>query len=286
MTANSSELRVADLMSKPVYTLSATQSLPLAESLMESNHVRHIPVIDDARHVVGLVTHRDLLAAKISALAPLSDDERSSLQLAVPVSRIMRTAVWTIAHDAPAVSAARIMREHRFGCLPVLEQGCLAGIITEADLLALVTDSLDLVRPARPVTIERVMTPVPVTITPDTPISEARATMSTYGIRHLPVVENGRPISMVADRDLGVAEALFRDTSRTAANHVVRLLGHAYAPRVSPLALLDTVLAEMTRNHDDAVLVVDGSRLVGIFTSTDACRLLTDAVRSGRASTR
>jgi CBS domain-containing membrane protein len=278
MHQNTSELHVADLMTRSVYTLTPTQSLPLAESMMGLLHVRHIPVVDVARRVVGLVTHRDLLAAKISALAPLSDDERSSLQLSVPVSRVMRTQVWTIGPGALAIGAARIMREHRIGCLPVVEDGKLAGIVTEADLLALVTDSLSLDRPSRPWTMERVMTRVPVTITPNTPLSEARATMSRYGVRHLPVLENGKPVSMVCDRDLSVAEAIFSETERTPAAHVVRLLGHAGVRRIAASAALDSVLLEMVRDHLDAVVVVDGDQLVGIFTATDACRALAAAL--------
>jgi acetoin utilization protein AcuB len=130
------------------------------------------------------------------------------------------------------------------------------------------------------------MTRVPVTIAPDTPLAEARATMSRYAIRHLPVVDRGRPVSMVSDRDLRVAEAIFRETSRTAAAHVVRLLGHAEAHRVSPNARLDAVLYEMNRHHHDAVLVVEGDRLVGIFTSTDACRLLAEAHETRRQAMR
>ena len=76
MTTHARELRVADLMTRRVFTLTPQQSLPLAESMMGLLHVRHIPVVDDAGHVVGIVTHRDLLEAKISSLAPLSDDER------------------------------------------------------------------------------------------------------------------------------------------------------------------------------------------------------------------
>lgn len=115
---------------------------------MQLARIRNVPVVDDDAHVVGLVTHRDLLSASISALAPLTADERSTLQLAVPVSRIMRTDVWTVAPDAPAVSAARMMRDHRFGCLPVVQHRKLVGIVTESDLLRLVTESLELSTPS------------------------------------------------------------------------------------------------------------------------------------------
>jgi CBS domain-containing membrane protein len=274
MAENTREIHVADIMTRAVYTLTPTQSLPLAESMMGLHRVRHVPVVDAAGHLVGLVTHRDLLSAKISVLAPLSEDERSSLQLGVPVSRVMQTQVWTIAPDALAISAARIMREHQFGCLPVVDRGKLVGIVTEADLLALVTDSLSLDRPSRPWTMERVMTRLPATITPDTTLSEARDAMSRYRIRHLPVVEDGRPVSMVCERDLSIAEAIFKETKQTRAAHVVRLFGDVKTHRVAVDAALASVLGEMSRDRLDAVLVVDGDRLVGIFTASDACRIL------------
>jgi CBS domain-containing protein len=119
-----------------------------------------------------------------------------------------------------------------------------------------------------------------VTITPDTSISEARSMMSQYGIRHLPVVEKGKPISMVSDRDLGVAEAIFRESSKTPAAHVVRLLGHAHVLRVALDTPVDTVLDDMLRDRFDAVLVLDQGRLAGIFTGTDACRILAERLRS------
>lgn len=273
------ELRVADLMTHDVYTLRPTQSLPLAESLMGIKHIRHLPVVDAAGRLVGLVTHRDLLAAKISALTPLSSDERTTLELSVPVSRVMRTEVWTIGPDALAIGAARLMRDRRIGCLPVLKEGGLAGIITEADLLGLLTDSLSLERPPRPWTVERAMTSAPVTIGVDATLADARAIMSRYVIRHLPVLEGGRPVAMVSDRDLRVAEAVFREVSRARALHSVRLLGTEPVRRVAHDASLDEVLQEMFRDRLEAVLVVDGERLVGILSASDACRLLAEQLR-------
>ena len=71
-----------------------------------------------------------------------------------------------------------------------------------------------------------------------------------------------------------VAEAIFRETEKTPAAHVARLLGGTGAHRVAPTSQLDTVLDEMVRERVDAVLVVAGDDLVGIFTTTDACRVL------------
>jgi CBS domain-containing protein len=235
--------------------------------------------VDDAGAVVGIVSHGDLLGAKISALAPLSDDERSSLQLSVPVSRVMRPHVWTIGSDALARTAARIMREHKFGCLPVVDAGKLVGILTESDLLALVADLAPIQAPKRPWAIQQVMTNVPVTIDPQTSLFEARSIMARYGIRHLPVVEGGEPLSMVCERDLTIAETIVPDTKKTPAAHIVRLIGGSSLHRVTPDTNVDAVLDDMFRHHRDAVLVVDGKRLVGIFTASDACRILAESLR-------
>jgi CBS domain-containing membrane protein len=276
------ELRVADLMTRSVYTLTSTQSLSLAESLMGLKHIRHVPVVDAGGRVIGLVTHRDLLAAKISALSPLSADERSTLELSVPVSKVMRTEVWTIHPDALAINAVRIMRDHAIGCLPVLNDGLLVGILTEADLLGLVTDSLSLERPAPPWTVERAMTCAPVTIHADTTIADARAVMSRYAIRHLPVLDGDQPITMVSERELRVAEAVFREASRTPALHSVRLLGMDPVRRIAHDAPLDEVLDEMFHDRLEAVLVLKEGRLVGILSASDACRLLAEQVRPRR----
>jgi hypothetical protein len=84
--------------------------------------------------------------------------------------------------------------------------------------------------------------------------------MDRYRIRHLPVLEEGRPLEIVCDRDLSIAEAIFKETHHTSAAHVVRLLGRAGARRVQVDALFDDVLRDMFRDRVDAVLVLEGAR--------------------------
>ena len=130
-------LAVRDLMSHPVVTLTASETLSLAEEIMNMARVRHLPVIDDDENLVGLVTHRDLLRASLSTLTALSADEDKQFKRALPASEIMETSVEAIGPDAPAVDAAVRMKEHKIGCLPVVEGERLVGIITEADFLEL-----------------------------------------------------------------------------------------------------------------------------------------------------
>jgi CBS domain-containing protein/RNA polymerase-binding transcription factor DksA len=114
-----------------------------ALDLMLDHAIRHLPVVDEAGRVCGVVTFDDLRAALPVALSlrvPLGVDERRGLP-DVAVGEVMTFGPKTIRYDAPLQEAAERMVEGHFGCLPVVdEKGRLDGIITETDLLqALVT---------------------------------------------------------------------------------------------------------------------------------------------------
>ncbi len=96
--------------------------------------------------------------------------------------------------------AARIMKEHRIGCVLVEEGDKLAGIFTERDILTkLVGTGYD---PAR-VQVDGVMTRNPETLTPDDPIAFAMQLMSVGGFRHVPLVDaDGRPVGILSVKDI------------------------------------------------------------------------------------
>jgi CBS domain-containing membrane protein len=133
---------VRDLMSHPVVTLAADETLGLAEEIMSLARLRHLPVVDGDGRLVGLVTHRDLVGAQASTLSGMSPYENKKLKLAIRVAEVMRTDVESIASDAPAVDAAVKMREKKYGCMPVVDGDELVGIVTEADFLDLAIRSL------------------------------------------------------------------------------------------------------------------------------------------------
>lgn len=115
------ELLVRQLMTDDVVTLFEEQTLPLANDIMKLRHIRHLPVIDDHRRLVGLVTHRDVIAAHDAD---------------IQVAEMMNRDLWTVHPSTTALRAAELLRDHRFGCLPVVDDdGRLVGIITEADFL-------------------------------------------------------------------------------------------------------------------------------------------------------
>lgn len=277
--------RVRDLMTANVVTLTAGQSLPVARELMKLKGVRHLPVVDDAGQLVGLVTHRDLLEAAISSLAPLDADEVDELQLKVPVARIMREQVWTIGPDDPADAAARLMLDNRIGCLPVVSERQLVGIITEADLVEAAAIFLPMLKNPRAelLTLADVWTPSPQVIEASQPLDVARAAMSALRVRHLPVVMTGELYGLLSERDLAVAEAMAGEAvHRVLVGQVVT----APAFVVNPDARPEEVAIDMATSRQDAALAIRGGKIFGIVTTSDLARVLGLALREKRRSTR
>src|SRR5690554_1067163 len=139
-----SKLRVRDLMTPNPLVARPDDSIAELRDVMAEKHIRHVPVVDDDRSVVGLVSERDLLrraAALLEGDVPLS--VRDEWLSAVKVSEVMTWPVETIEADDDVAAAAAIMLDNKYGCLPVLEQGVLAGILTEADFVRYVAEHAD-----------------------------------------------------------------------------------------------------------------------------------------------
>ena len=136
---------VKHIMSAPVVSLFAEQTLPLAEDIMRFKHLRHLPVIDEARRLVGLVSHRDILRAQISSLTGLTSGQRRARQEDVKVAQIMTRDVWTAGPETLASHAGRMLLDHPFGCLPVIDAaGNLVGIVTERDYLRFAVKAIEM----------------------------------------------------------------------------------------------------------------------------------------------
>ena len=129
-------------MTTTLFVLPETLTLDVVRFLMQIEHIRHIPIVDQNYQFVGLVTHRDLLAHSFSALANINEDVQDHVDHQVPIANIMKTDVVTIDSDLDLCSAISILLENKYGCLPVIVEKKLVGIITEADFLKLTYDLL------------------------------------------------------------------------------------------------------------------------------------------------
>lgn len=138
-------LTVADIMSRDLVTLTEEDTLADARACMNRGRMRHLPVVRDGK-LVGLVTHRDLLAASLSVFAEVSAREERTLFATISVRELMHDAV-TVSPKMPVREAGRMMLEHKFGCLPVVDaEGVLVGIVTEADFLHLAVRMLEAIK--------------------------------------------------------------------------------------------------------------------------------------------
>jgi CBS domain-containing protein len=124
--------------------------------------------------------------------------------------------------------------------------------------------------------IRRFMTPTPHTITTRQTLAEAHQTMRERGVRHLPVVLDGKLVGVVSQRDLYLLETLRGvDVGREMVEEAMSDEPFVVAPGAS----LDEVAEAMANSKHGSALVVESGALVGIFTSTDALRALVTLLR-------
>jgi len=124
----SSYQTVGQFMSTDLFTVRADDLVDLAASVMEWRHVRHVPVEDDDGRLVGLVTHR--------ALLHLLSRGQAQTEKPLTVRDIMKTDPLTVSSGTPTLDALEIMQANNVGCLPVVDEGRLVGILTSYDFLA------------------------------------------------------------------------------------------------------------------------------------------------------
>ena len=129
-------------------------------------------------------------------------------------------------------------------------------------------------------TIQRFMTPAPHTISTHQTLAEAHQAMRERGVRHLPVIQDGKLVGVVSQRDLYLLETLRGvDVSRELVEEAMSDDPFVVAPDAS---LQEVAEAMANRKHGSAV-IVENEAVVGIFTSTDALRALVTLLRGSAA---
>jgi len=118
---------VGQFMSTDLFTLRPNDLVDLAASVMDWRHIRHVPVEDEAGHLVGLITHRALL--RLLTRGGLKSAE------SLTVRDIMKAEPVTVSSTTPTLEALEIMRDNKVGCLPVVDDDQLVGIVTSYDFL-------------------------------------------------------------------------------------------------------------------------------------------------------
>ncbi|MCB1647454.1 MAG: CBS domain-containing protein [Pseudomonadales bacterium] len=133
-------ITVAEIMTTDVQTLPSTALLAEVYQLMQQRNFRHVPIVDDDDKLLGLVSYTDVMAATPPPGSTGGADKHYS---AVTAADVMHTGLETTLPSASARLAARTMESMKIGCLPVLKEGRLAGIITDTDFVAVAINLME-----------------------------------------------------------------------------------------------------------------------------------------------
>ncbi len=134
---------VSDYMTSELTCVEETDCLLDATMIFLRSTLRHLPVLR-GKQLVGVITERDVKHYAPSVLSGLTSDEYNRVLETTPISRVMTRDPATVAPSQSVIEAARLLTSKRIGCLPVVEDGELRGIITTTDMLKLLMKMLEL----------------------------------------------------------------------------------------------------------------------------------------------
>jgi len=144
---------VEDRMTRNPTTVTTETSLKDALELIRSKPFRHLPVLDSEGKLVGIVTEKSLVYASPTPATSLSVFEVDYILSRTKIGQIIEGEVITVGPDLPIEEAARVMIDHRFGCLPVVEGDKLVGIISDTDIFRVFVEGLGGGHPSLRITV-------------------------------------------------------------------------------------------------------------------------------------
>ena len=127
-------MRVSEIMSRELVTITPDKRVGQALQLMQKHQIRHLPVLEGDR-MVGWITSRDLREVLLASMLEK-----------ITVADVMIKAPISVSADMGIEEAARLIKEHKIGGLPVLEGERLVGVITMLDLIGAFLTMLSLIR--------------------------------------------------------------------------------------------------------------------------------------------
>lgn len=136
-------ITIEEFMTADPYTLRENSSLNEARRIMTEKHIRHIPITDEDKHLVGLVTQRDVLAATDPGSEQQARSAPDQGDTDIELSDIMIRDVSVIHRSDSLRQAAQYIQSHKYGCLPVVSDEILVGIITDSDFIEIAINLLE-----------------------------------------------------------------------------------------------------------------------------------------------
>ena len=134
-------IEVREIMSPDPVVLTVDDELSLAHDIMSLGRIRHLPVVEGSK-LVGIISQRDLFRASLASVLGDDYDKNREHLKSIKIKEIMVKNVISVSPDMSLQEAGRIMLKEKIGCLPVVEDGKLVGLITETDLLSFLIDHI------------------------------------------------------------------------------------------------------------------------------------------------
>ena len=131
--------KVSQYMTTDIITVQPDDPIELVSDLMTWERIRHVPVEDEKGRLVGMVSYRGVLRY-LTGLTRYPPQPGSGT---TPVSEIMKRELITVTPDTPTLEAIALMKKHRIGCLPVVQEGHIVAVLTEEDFVSIVGKVLE-----------------------------------------------------------------------------------------------------------------------------------------------
>jgi len=270
-----------DLMkyaTKRIVSCRKTTSIKRCAEIMVRNGFRRLPILD-AKRIAGIVTSMDIVnfLGGGEKFEIIKKKYGGNILAAVnaSVSLIMEKDVIFVEYDSSLKDAIEVMKKHNIGCLPIVRDEKIVGIITERDIIKIFEGRVDDERK-----VSDCMTRKVITITPGTTLIDCARIMVRNGFRRLPVVSEEKLVGIVTSMDILKALALWKlkDSSD---------VEEALKERVSEIMVTDLKVINENAKLSDALKimgdcnigclpVVRQDKLVGIITERDILRVVAD----------
>lgn len=127
-------MKVKDIMIKEVATLDIDDELSLANDIMRLGRIRHLPVVS-GDELVGIISERDLFRSSLAQALGYGNKDTREVMKTLHIKDVMVKQLITVSPDTELKDAVALMVERKIGCLPVVQDNKLLGLITETDIL-------------------------------------------------------------------------------------------------------------------------------------------------------
>ncbi len=131
---------VKSVMTKNVISVEPNTSVTQAKALMSQHGINKLPVLDSSKRLVGIITKNDITKALPSEATTLDMFEIGYLLSKLTCEKFMTKNVISLDEDTVVEEAAKVMVDNNIGCIPIVKDDLLVGIVTESDLFTLFTD--------------------------------------------------------------------------------------------------------------------------------------------------